>query len=77
MSDGDGRSRWWAGFEELGADPSSVADPWSVDEENMGLSDEQVRFLESLADQPRVPRLATGLPGVDHPGINPAAETGD
>jgi hypothetical protein len=71
------RSRWWAGFEEPGVVPGPIADPWPVDGDDVRLSEDQVRFLESLADQPRVPRLAEGLPGVGDPGIDSADETGD
>lgn len=70
-------SRWWAGLDEPSGATDPVADPWPVDDDEVGLSPEQVRFLESLADQPPVPRLSVGLPGVDDPGIDPAHETGD
>lgn len=76
MTKADPRSRWWIGLPEPD-DIAPLADPWPADDDDPGLSGEQVRFLESLADQPRVPRLTDGIPGFEHPGINPAGETGD
>lgn len=77
MTDDKRRSRWWAGFEELDVVAEEVVDPWRIDDDEVALSDEQVRFLESFADQPPIPRLTAGLPGVDDLGINPVHETGD
>lgn len=76
MSDTDHRSPWWAGIDALESHPDGVPDPWSESDRDVGLSSEQVRFLEVLADQPHVPRLTDGIPGLD-PGIGPADETGD
>lgn len=77
MTGADSRHPWWAGLDVPGEATDPIADPWPVDDDELGLSDDQVRFLESLADQPPVPRLSVGLPGFNDPGINPADETGD
>lgn len=77
MTDADPRSRWWVGLDELGEALGSVADPWPGDDAEGELSPEQVRFLESLADQPAVPRLTTGVAGLEPSGRDPADETGD
>jgi hypothetical protein len=85
MTDIDRGSRWWAGLGEVAADgdepapdiSDGAADPWPVVEENVALSEAQVRFLEALADQPQVPRLTGGILGLDDPVITSGDETGD
>lgn len=92
MSEAGRRSRWWTDGDEP-EDAESVEDPWSVGDEELGLSEEQVRFLESLADQPAAshvsgspPWLAAPAPGPEpggqprpkaDPDDDPGAETGD
>ena len=85
MTDIDRGSRWWVGLGDLEADtdgPTDVSadgtpDPWPVTDEDIALNDAQVRFLEALADQPHVPRLTSGILGIDDPVITPVDETGD
>lgn len=86
MTEPGRRSRWWVDGDEP-EDVEAVEDPWSGADDELGLSDEQVRFLGSLADQPPASRLSRSLPGLDadleepgpeaEPGTDPGAETGD
>lgn len=85
MTDIDRGSRWWVGLGELDTDADGpaqgmadgAADPWPVTDEDVALNEAQVRFLEALADQPKVPRVTGGILGVDDPVITPVEETGD
>jgi hypothetical protein len=50
---------WWQAIEAaLDARSEQAPDPWSdLVEEDVELTDDQYRFLQSLADQPAVGRL--------------------
>ena len=52
-------SDWWQAIEAaLDARSEQAPDPWSdLVEEDVELTDDQHRFLQSLADQPTVARI--------------------
>lgn len=80
MSDpGRRRSPWWESLDLPNDLVEPIEDPWVADDGDSELNREQLRFLESLADQPAVPRFSDRLRGQREVGSDTdrEAETGD